>query len=171
MLGTFKKISILCFCIFCFINQGRALACCLPVSKCRKSCQFVFFQKIHFSRSTLDSLSLCMDCQIVEGSPSVNWSPFLSLSVKLGVLLQIIRPKELQPPPQSTKAFFREGKCGKLLYLSPGSHVLSENRMWGGLGPSHKVWGWVQESGLVVWPFELVPTSLALRGMKSPCIF
>lgn len=114
-LGTFKKINLLQFCIFCFINKGRALAYYLPVFKCRTSCQFVFFQKIHFSRSTLDHhpLSLWVDPQIVKGSLSFKWLPFLSLSVKLGDLLQIFQPKELQPPPQSTKASFRERKCGK----------------------------------------------------------
>lgn len=35
-------------------------------------------------------LSLGMDPPIVEGAPSVKWSPFQSLSVKLGDLLQIM---------------------------------------------------------------------------------
>lgn len=47
---------------------------CFLFSKCSRICQFVFFQKIHFSESALDRhfLSLGMDPPIVEGAPSVN---------------------------------------------------------------------------------------------------
>lgn len=41
----------------------------------------------------------------------------------------------------------------------------------GRVGPQSQGLGRAQESGLVVWACRLVPASLALKGMKSPCIF